>query len=396
MSTPERYPIFDSDNHYYEPLDCFTRHIDPKYRNKAVRYVEGEAGGQGHYLVGDKPYTYGAFYTDRCPRPGSLIDYLRSLKTGTGNLESEIDEPIQPAYQDRGARLALMDAQGVESALMLPTFGVTVEHFMKDDVVQTYANLEAFNKFVEEDWGFARDDRIFSAALLSLLDRECGVAELERVLAQGARLIHLLAGPQAGRSPADPYFDPFWARISEAGAVVTFHTGETGYNEMFSTAWGEEPNPTSFHQSAFQWMNFFGDRPIIETLTSLIYMNLFDRFPNLRVASIEFGSIWVRYVLDSIDKKKGMARNGPWPGGRLKRRPSEIFREHIYVAPFPEDDIPLLIELLGPERVLCGSDFPHAEGIDAPEKFFDLVANESSEVQRLVMRENGRRLVGLD
>jgi predicted TIM-barrel fold metal-dependent hydrolase len=303
---------------------------------------------------------------------------------------------MQPEYQNREARLALMDEQGVESTIMLPTFGVTVEHFMKDDPQQTYANLEAFNKFVAEDWGFAHEGRIFSAALLSLLDCDRAVAELERVLAKGARLIHLLAGPQAGRSPADPYFDPFWARISEARAVVAFHTGETGYNQMFSTEWGEEPNPTSFTQSAFQWMNFFGDRPIIETLTSLIFMNLFDRFPNLRIASIEFGSIWVRYVLDSIDKKKGMARNGPWPGGRLKRRPSEIFREHIYVSPFPEDDVPGLIELLGPERVLCGSDFPHAEGISTPGKFFDLVAGQSPEVRRLVMRENGRRLVGLE
>ena len=394
MSTSESYPIFDADNHYYEPLDCFTRHIDPKYRDKAVRYIDD--GNEGRYLVGDKPYTYGAFYNDRCPRPGSLIDYLRGLKTGRDRLQSEVDQPMQREYQNREARLALMDKQGVESTIMLPTFGVTVEHFMKDDPQQTYANLEAFNKFVAEDWGFAHEGRIFSAALLSLLDRDRAVAELERVLAKGARLIHLLAGPQAGRSPADPYFDHFWARISEARAVVAFHTGETGYNQMFSTEWGEEPNPTSFTQSAFQWMNFFGDRPIIETLTSLIFMNLFDRFPNLRIASIEFGSIWVRYVLDSIDKKKGMARNGPWPGGRLKRRPSEIFREHIYVSPFPEDDVPGLIELLGPERVLCGSDFPHAEGISTPGKFFDLVASQSPKVRRLVMRENGRRLVGLE
>ncbi len=393
MSSPQPYPIFDADNHYYEPIDCFTRHIDPKYRDRAVRYIDD--GGEGRYLVGDKPYTYGAFYTGRCPRPGSLIAYLRGLKKGVNRLQSDVDQPMQPEYQNREARLALMDGQGVESTIMLPTFAVTVEHFMKDDAEQTYANLEAFNRFIEEDWGYAHEDRIFSVAMLSLLDRDRAVAELERVLAQGARLVHLLAGPQAGRSPADPYFDPFWARISEARAVVAFHTGETGYNQMFSTEWGEEPNPTSFTQSAFQWMNFFGDRPIIETLTSLIFMNLFDRFPNLRVASIEFGSIWVRYILESIDKKKGMARNGPWPGGRLTRRPSDIFREHIYVAPFPEDDVAGLIELLGPERVLCGSDFPHAEGIAAPSNFFDLVAEQSPEVQRLVMRENGRRLVGL-
>ena len=393
MSETQRYPFFDADNHYYEPLDCFTRHIEPRFRDQAIHYVLD--GPEPAVFVGDKPYTYGAVYTDFCPEPGSLIRFLRTLKKG-GDIQAETDQRIPVEYHDREARLAMMDAQGVEAAIMLPTLGVTVEHFMRDDVEQTYANLEAFNKFIEEDWGFAHQGRIYAAAMLSLIDRERGVAELERVLARGARVVHLLAGPQGRRSPGDPYFDPFWARIEEAGAVVAFHSAESGYNEMFSARWGEEPNPKPFEQSAFQWMNFFGDRPIMETLTSLVFMNLFARFPKLRVTSLEHGSIWVRYVLESIDKKKGMARNGPWPGGRLKQRPSEIFREHIYVAPFPEDDVPGLVEILGSEQVLAGSDFPHAEGMTEPGDFFDLVQPLAPDVQRLVMRENARRMLGLD
>ena len=392
MARPD-FPMFDADNHFYEPQDCFTRHIDPKSRDQAIRFVTD--GPEPTVVIGDKPYTYGAVYTDRCPRPGSLIEFLKTLKKGAQGYASAMDQDMPMAFQDRDARLAMMDEQGVESTIMLPTLGVTVEHFMRDDIEKTYANLEAFNRFVGEDWGFAYQDRIFGVAMLSLLDRDRGVAELERVLAQGARIIHLVAGPQGRRSPADPYFDPFWARVAEANAVVAFHSSESGYNELYSTVWGEEPNPKPFEQSAFQWMNCFGDRPIIETLTSLIFMNLFDRFPTLRVASIEHGSIWVRYILESIDKKKGMGRNGPWPGGRLTRRPSEIFREHVYVAPFPEDDVPALIELLGKERVLGGSDFPHPEGMSQPEDFFGLVQGESAEVQRLVMRDNARRLLGL-
>jgi predicted TIM-barrel fold metal-dependent hydrolase len=393
MAAPQHFDFFDADNHYYEPLDCFTRHIARAHQDLAIRYVFDDAGPR--IVVGDRPYTYGAVYTEQCPEPGSLIQFLRTLKKGR-EIQTETDQPIPVEYQDRDARIAMMDTQGVESTILLPTLGVTVEHFMRDQVVQTYANLESFNRFIEEDWGFDHQGRIFSAAMLSLIDRERGVTELERVLAQGARVIHLLAGPQGKRSPGDPYFDPFWARVEEAGAVVVFHSAETGYNELFSTAWGEEPNPTPFEQSAFQWMNFFGDRPIIETLTSLVFMNLFDRFPKLRIASLEYGSIWVRYILESIDKKKGMARNGPWPGGRLKRRPSEIFREHIYVAPFPEDDVPALVELLGPERVLAGSDFPHAEGMTEPGDFFTLVETLPQETQHLVMRDNARRLLGLD
>ena len=173
----ERYPIFDADNHYYEAHDCFTRHIEPAHRDRAIRYVEED--GRPSVRVGDEPYTYGAVYKDRCPEPGSLIEFLRKLKKG-GDIASENDVDMPEAFQDREARLALMDAQGVESAMLFPTLGVTVEHFMRNDPVQTFANLTAFNKWVDEDWGFAHQDRIFSAAMLSLLDLELAVAELER------------------------------------------------------------------------------------------------------------------------------------------------------------------------------------------------------------------------
>ena len=142
-------------------------------------------------------------------------------------------------------------------------------------------------------------------------------------------------------------------------------------------------------------MNCFGDRPILETLTSLIYYNLFDRFPNVRVASIENGSIWARYLLESIDKKRGMGRNGPWPGGRLGRKPSEIFRERVFLTPFPEDDVMALIELVGASQVLCGSDFPHPEGLGEPSAFFDLVKGLAPDVRPGVMRDNARRMLGL-
>ena len=134
-------------------------------------------------------------------------------------MHSEGDQPMRPEYRDRDRRLALMDAQGVEAALLLPSLGVTLEHFMKEDVEQTCANLRAFNRWLDEDWGFAYRGRIFAVPLLSLLDLDWAIAELEWLLARGARAVHLRPGPQAGRSPADLAFDPFWARIDEAGVA---------------------------------------------------------------------------------------------------------------------------------------------------------------------------------
>ena len=90
---------------------------------------------------------------------------------------------------------------------------------------------------------------------------------------------------------------------------------------MMAPFWGEEPNPSSHQQSAFQWTCFYGDRPIMDTIAALVLHNLFGRFPNIRCLSVENGSLWVPYLLKVMDKMNGMGRNGPWLGGRVTERP---------------------------------------------------------------------------
>ena len=90
--------------------------------------------------------------------------------------------------------------------------------------------------------------------------------------------------------------------------------------------------------------------------------------------SVENGSLWVPYLLKAMDKMKGMGRNGPWLGGYVEGRPSEIFKQHVYVSPYHEEDIVALAELIGDDRILFGSDFPHPEGLAEPAEFADLVA----------------------
>jgi predicted TIM-barrel fold metal-dependent hydrolase len=319
---------------------------------------------------------------------------LRALSSGGAGAERP-EEDIRPEYTERGARLAAMDAQGVESAMVFPTLAVCVEHLMKNDPVQLYANFEAFNRWLEETWGYGTNGRIFAAPLVSLRDVDRAVAELDRLIGLGARVVSLRPGPAYGRSPADPFFDPFWSRINDAGIVVGLHIGESGYNELYSTAWGEKPNPASHVQSAFQWTCFYGDRPIMDTVASMVLHNLFGRYPNVRVASVENGSLWVSYLLKALDKMKGMGRNGPWIGGAVAGRPSEIVRQHVFVSPYHEEDIPALIDLLGADQVLFGSDWPHPEGLAVPAQFVDALAGVGPDVVRQVMRDNTRALLGL-
>jgi predicted TIM-barrel fold metal-dependent hydrolase len=387
------YAAVDADNHYYEPRDCFTRHIESRFRERTVRAAQNDRG-EDIVVVDGRPYAFFDPKWERTNPPGSLKQILRDA----GNVhwkDSYSAELMHPAYQNREARLALMDEQGIQAAILLPTLGVCVEHPLRHDAELTCASLRAFNRWIEEEWGYAYRERIFAPPLLSLIDVGEAVRELERVLRAGARLVHLRPGPVARRSPADPRFDPFWARLDEARVPVVFHISDSGYNALFSTEWGEQPDPPVREQSAFQWAFFHGDRPIMETLGALVFHNLFGRFPRLRVLSVENGASWAKYLLRTLDKKKAMGRFGPWIGGRFRGRPSDVIREHCFVAPYPEDDLPEVVEVLGAERVLFGSDFPHPEGLAQPLEFAELLGFASESQRRQILRDNTAQLLGI-
>ena len=155
----ETAPI-DADNHYYEPRDAFTRHMPEAQKHLAIQVRNTDRGER--IFIGDQPFTFLHHNYDRVPRPGSLRDMLRSLKRGAGTTgePADVDEPVQPAYLHRDARLDTLDAQGLAACLLFPTLAVCVEHAMRHDPNQLYANFESFNRWLDDDWGYAHADRI--------------------------------------------------------------------------------------------------------------------------------------------------------------------------------------------------------------------------------------------
>ena len=85
---------------------------------------------------------------------------------------------------------------------------------------------------------------------------------------------------------------------------------------------------------------------------------------------------------------KGMGRNGPWPGGYVKGRPSDIFKEKVFVSPYHEEDIVALARTIGASQVLFGSDYPHPEGLAEPLSFRDALGGLSDRDQALIMGES--------
>ncbi len=391
------YPLIDADCHYYEPDDCYTRHIVAKFRDDAIEVVRGLSNHAQVHFRGKRVSFFSAPPGEHAGKPGSFKAFYENDDHRGAHILAA--DPIScfelPESMDRQARLKWLDAQNVEAGIFLPSLGVGVEMELRDagpEVVM--ANHVAFNRWLQDDWGWDYQNRIFSAAQLSLVDLDLAVAELDRVLQEGARIINLLPGPVLGRSPADPHFDPFWARCQEAGVPVSFHLGNAGFEELVSSAWGENPRPPHHKVTAFQHVIGMMERPVNDTLAALIMHNLFGRFPALRIASIENGSAWVAPLLKRLDKAAKIAGNN-FTYGRIHAKPSEIFLDRIRVCPFPEDNIPELIDAVGPDVAIFGSDWPHPEGLVEPVEFADGLGGLSYRQVRNVMRSNTAQLLGL-
>jgi predicted TIM-barrel fold metal-dependent hydrolase len=401
------YQLVDIDNHYYEPYDAFTRYIEPEFAKAAVNIRKGP-NGLGQVWIGDRRLASASVtQTDWIGAPGSMRAYFAGMEekfetavgdddARIGDLQDVTIDPKQiPEFMNRDARIAKMDEQNLEAVLMLPTLGCTVEYELGDDIAAAAANVRAFNRWLEEDWGYNYRNRIFSAPMFTLADIDAAVKELDRVLAAGARAVLVRTGPVNGLSPADPKFDPFWARVAEANVPVGLHIGDSGFCEIYSSHWGERPRPPVHKQTAFQVYTSFMERPISDTLAALILHNLFARFPTIRVMSIENGAGWVPALLRGMDKAWRSAKGRTGIGGEVVEKPSEVFRRNVYISPFPEDDIPSLIDRIGADRVLFGSDYPHPEGMAEPADFADELTRSDDAEVKLVMRDNNAALLGL-
>jgi predicted TIM-barrel fold metal-dependent hydrolase len=378
------HPVFDCDNHYYEALDAFTRHLDPALGPRCVQWCEID--GRRYHVVGgrvSRAVTNPTF--DPIAKPGAMYDYFRGNPEGRNPLEFLRDrEPIRSAYRDRDARLVTLDEQGLAGCWLFPTLGMLYEETLKDDPEAVCSTFRAFNRWLDEDWGFAYRDRIFAGPYLSLADVDWAVDELEWALDRGARTIVMRpAAPTTatGRhSPFDPRFDPFWSRVNEAGVTVVLHAGDSG---RASNGYAADGFAATFQGGWKPSIKMFDiERAIFEFLISMMFDNFFVRFPNLRIASVENGA---EFLPELFGKLRSVDRRMP---GYFPGDPVEAFRRQVWINPFWEDDVNQVVDCMGADRVIFGSDWPHIEGMPEPLDYVRELKDFTPDDRRRILYDN--------
>jgi predicted TIM-barrel fold metal-dependent hydrolase len=386
------YTLVDFDTHYYEAIDAFTAHQDSAI-SRAGRGVEMiTREGRTYAAIGGRISKFVPNVTfSRVAPPGSLEAYFKGEAGGKRPSDLVTSEAVRPEYQSRGPRAAKLAEQGVEQALLLPTFAYAVEEALKDDIEAMHATLTAFNLWLEETWSFTGPT--VAAPILTLADPALAVQEVERLLDAGARVLTMGPGPVRGvgdvrHSPAHPMYDPVWKLINDAGITVAYHAADSGYFRYFK----DYDDPAEFN--AFSNKIRLGslwsvERPMQDMLGVMVMQKFFHRFPNVRIVSVEQGSDWLLVLMKKLDKSYRQR------GSLFVEDPAETIRRHVWMCPFWEDDIGHLVDAIGIDQVVFGSDWPHPEGVSEPVEFVRNLDGFSAADVKKVMRTNAWGLMQL-
>jgi predicted TIM-barrel fold metal-dependent hydrolase len=383
------FPLFDADNHLYETQDALTRYL-PKVYEGAIQYVQ--VNGRTKIAVRGQISDYIPNPTfDVVARPGAWEDYFREGNPDGKTLREVTGKPMKavPAFREPGPRLELMDELGIAQTLMFPTLASLIEERMRDDPELIHAVIHALNQWLHETWSFDYQNRIFTTPVISLPIVEKAIAELDWCLERGARAILVRPAPVPGyggsRSFALPEFDPFWKRAEQAGVLVAMHSSDSGYSRYAADWEGSRLEMRPFQADTFRMVAEW--RPVTDAVASWVCHGALYRFPELKVAVIENGSSWLVPLLDqlaTVYKKQPQA---------FPSDPVEEVRNRIHISPFWEEDMAELAGLVGVERVLFGSDYPHPEGLADPVSYVDALTKLSEEDQAKIMGGNLARLV---
>ena len=218
-ATTLTYRINDADNHFTEPPDCFERFIDPKLADMAIRSVKDPDGKDLLLYAGHPSKFHSRQVTYSAEELQAMLGDTTKIGTGRGTIPKEAGEsnlsvipgmllnklnPLKglddearrqfinefrhhsEAFGNRDLRLALMDKQGIDKALMFPSAAHSIEYELADNVPALYASIRAFNRWIHEEVGFVADNRMFLPPYIALADPDAAVRELQTVLADGA------------------------------------------------------------------------------------------------------------------------------------------------------------------------------------------------------------------
>jgi predicted TIM-barrel fold metal-dependent hydrolase len=345
----ERY--IDFDTHVYEPIDVWTKYIDPKFRDRAPQWVDGPEG-RLYLKMAEQIFP-------KVPgHPGFANTY---------GPQSKMDR----SGNDPNVRLKRMDEEHTQIHVIYPTLGMMGFATSVVDPKLAVAQAEAYNRYMGE-FCAADPKRLRGAMLTPFNHPELAAQEMRRAHKEyGFTIVYCQPTPPGDIPWSDPSRDPVWRTAEELGLTVVFHESTPG----------APSNAIAINRFTTNWPLIYLATHTVEVMfafADIILGGTLERFPKLRIGAAEAHIHWVPGWLSLMDQNFGAATNifknasGEY---KLSLKPSDYFRRNCFVAAFPEDT--MIKEALdyAPESIVVISDWPHPIAAEHSEGGLELIAN---------------------
>jgi predicted TIM-barrel fold metal-dependent hydrolase len=362
----KRFPYdgtVDADGHVLEPAGLWEHYLEDRYLDRAMGIDVDENGFELLRLDG---------------RPST-----RTIKGSLGLLGAMGETDVKPSperrYMDHipfGAgdpkeRVALLDRENLQRALLYPTIGLLWEAEVEDPEI-SLAYCRAYNRWIAD---FCRDSggRLVPIAHLTLLDPEGSAQELERAVADGCKGGFVCPFTHSRKPHGHADHDALWAKAVQLDVPMAIHP-------TFEPTWAL---PIRFDglrggQAAF-FYNVMIRQGMQQALLSFWVCGTFERFPALQLGILEAGSGWVGAFLDRMDAVWDTPTGKGIP---VTKRPSEYFAEQCFVSGDPDETTaPYTIDHVGADRFMWATDYPHPDHpgtwVDALTRFVEPLSPET-------------------
>ena len=348
---PRKYFMVSADTHATEPTDFLDR-IEPEYRERVPRLVTDENGSMWLVCEGSKP-----LMVKPAPKAATVQDQ-QSYERNEHNRHFASRMDAEDVKRSKSAlsvemRLADQAKDGVDAEIVYPNRGLLC--FATPDPVFAAAMCRAYNRW-GLDYFAGQEARIVAPALIAAGDLGQALAEITWAAAHGHRAVLLGNKPVWGPTVTDdlayndPFYDPMWAALQDAGLAVCFHVS-TGRDPRAAGGNGGALINYVCHSMATTL------EPIVQMLTS----GVFERYPRLSAGTVESGIGWIPWLLETLDY--AYRAQHFWIRPVIPEPPSFYYRRNCF-STFQEDHGGLArVEELGlVDNFMWANDYPHHEG----------------------------------
>lgn len=343
--------LVDADSHVLEPPDLWSRYVEPRFRDRAVRVVRADAG-HDVLLVDGKPA--------KLTTPEMLGDFGGMGRTldeqANAALSGRYADNAPAAATDPRARIAQLDREGVAATVLYPSLGLQWPA-ETTDAAYVHANLVAYDRWLE-DFCADSDGRLVAVAHLALGDPHDAAKELRRAVANGARGGVLLPYAHDGKPHGHPDHDPLFAAACDLGVPLGIHTGVDPVTRDLYRRYDGLTWPDAIPQGIW-FLQLMFSQAVQQAFSTFFLHGTFDRFPDLKLVVLEAGAGWLGFWMDRMDAMFAGALRLTMP---LRDLPSTYVRRNVWISADPDERaLAAIIPYVGADRFVWASDYPHSD-----------------------------------